>query len=146
MKKTAFLLLGCAAFLAACNNAKAPAASEPTADTVANTTPDTLTYKGEGPAADGSYEYTLSFYGDSTERQADLLQVGVTPQGRDTTAMTTGLVSVIAKDGKTYYRVSENKIDSLTFLQVDDSTLRLVNANLEEPENKGLATDLKLVK
>lgn len=106
---------------------------------------DTLHFAGEGPAADGSYLYNLSLYGDSL-KEAELTVVGMTPKGNDTLAMTVGLVNTFVRGGKTYHRVSENKIDSLTFLQLDDNTLRLVNKDLQESPNKDLNTDLKLVK
>lgn len=139
MKKTALLLCACAAVTAACDcNSKSCTASE--------TAPaDTLTYTGEGPAADGTYEYTLSVWGDSI-RETALLQVGVTPKGRDTVVAATGLLRVIEKDGKTYYRISEGGTDSATFRLTDNQTLRLVSDTFEEPIDTALATDLKLAR
>lgn len=146
MKKSVFVLLGCAVMMTACNNCKKTPATEDSVVTNSTATGvDTLTYEGEGPAADGTYEYTLSLYGDSI-KEADLLQVGNTPQGKDTVAMTRGLVNVISRDGKIYYRVNEDKVDSLTFLEVDANTLRMVDKEFKEPTEPGLITDLKRVK
>lgn len=138
-----WMIVACAAMMASCNNGKTTAPADAT-DTVSTTT-DTLTYKGEGPAADGSYEYTLSLYGDSI-KECSYLEVGVTPQGRDTVAMTTGVANVLAKDGKTYYRISANKEDSVTFLQLNDTTLRLVGNDFRQAGMEGMNTDLKLTK
>lgn len=144
MKKTVFMLLGCAAIMTACNQNQTTSTSDVEPAEICTET-DTLMFKGEGPAADGTYEYTLQLYGD-TIKEASLVEIGNTPQGKDTIAMTTGIVNVISKDGKTYYRVNENKVDSLTFLQVDENTLRLVNDEFQEPTEKALYTELKLQK
>lgn len=136
------MLAACAALVASCNNGGKSATPANAADSTAI---DTLTYKGMGPAADGTYEYTLSLYGDSI-RECAYLAVGVTPKGRDTVAMTTGVANVISKDGNTYYRVSANKEDSVTFLQLNDTTLRLVGNDFQGAAIEAMNADLKLVK
>lgn len=105
---------------------------------------DTLVYEGEGPAADGSYKYTLKLFGDSC-KEFSYEQVGITPKGNDTTARTTGLTAFLKNGGKEYIRVQQVGSDSVTFLKLDDSTYRLVSNDFKEP-SKGLEADLKLKK
>ena len=59
-------------------------------------------------------------------------------------ARTTGIAHLIQHNGKEYVRVQEHKEDSVTFLKLDDTTLRLVSKDFEEA-GEGTNTDLKLV-
>ena len=114
------------------------------ADSVPVTNGDTLTYEGEGPAADGTYKYTLSMYGDSI-KEFSYEQIAETPKGTQTTARTAGIAHLLEHNGKHYVRVQQNREDSVTFLQLNDSTLRLVSEKFEEA-GEGTNTDLKLKK
>lgn len=148
MKKLAFMFAAAAMF-AACQQKGNTSANTENADSLATdstemTVADTLVYEGEGPAADGTYKYSLAIYGENPT-ECDYEQIAVTHEGTQTMAKTTGLASIIEKDGKKYIRVSENKMDSVTFLQLDDTTLRLVSPEFEEAAS-GINTDLKLKK
>lgn len=138
MKKLTFFFVASALFAACQPQAKQTDATIKTADSASI---DTLLYQGEGPAADGTYKYSLAFYGD----ECSFTQVGVTPNGIDTTDMASGLPAHYEIKGKKYIRVSANKEDSVTFRQVNDSTLVLVSNDFEEA-TPGLETVLKLQK
>ncbi|EFA97244.1 hypothetical protein HMPREF9019_0052 [Hoylesella timonensis CRIS 5C-B1] len=146
MKKLA-IMFAAGLMLAACqSNGKKSTAGESQdaaldSATVVNT--DTMAYAGEGPAADGTYKYSLKLYGDSITEFA-YEQVAVTPKGTETMARTTGIAHLIQHNGKEYVRVQEHKEDSVTFLKLDDTTLRLVSKDFEEA-GEGTNTDLKLV-
>lgn len=146
MKKLVFMFAAAAIFAACQQNGKKAANAEGTDSLAADTmiVADTLVYEGEGPAADGTYQYSLSIYGDSIKEFA-YEQVAVTPKGKETMARTTGVARLIENNGKNYVRVQSEKMDSVTFLQLDDQTLRLVSDKFEEAE-EGTNTDLKLKK
>lgn len=146
MKKLVFMFAAAAMFAACQQNGKKAANADGTDSLAADTmiVGDTLTYEGEGPAADGTYQYSLSIYGDSIKEFA-YEQVAVTPKGKETMARTTGVARLIENNGKNYVRVQSEKMDSVTFLQLDDQTLRLVSDKFEEA-GEGTNTDLKLKK
>lgn len=141
--------MAAAAIVAACQqkgnqSANTEGTDSLSGDTTAMVNTDTLTYQGDGPAADGTFKYSLSIYGDSIKEFA-YEQVAETPKGTETLAKTTGVARLLENNGKQYIRVQQNKEDSVTFLQLNDSTLRLVSNKFEEA-GKGTNTDLKLVK
>ena len=145
MKKLVIALAACAFFAACQQKGKGVVNANESEATMADSVQhDTLVYEGEGPAADGTYKYTLSLYGDSINECA-FEEVGITQKGTDTLARTTGLVAFHNHGGKKYLRVQEHKEDSLTFLQLNDSTLRLVSNDFKEA-GSGLNADLKLKK
>ena len=110
MKKLVFMFAAAAMFAACQHNGKNAANAEGTDSLAADTmvAGDTLTYEGEGPAADGTYKYSLSLYGDSIKEFA-YEQVAVTPKGEQTMARTTGVARLIENNGKNYVRVQSEK-------------------------------------
>ena len=70
--------------------------------------------------------------------------------GKDKVLNYTGKAEKIEKDvkgeKKVGYKFTTGKDDALYFLQANDSTLRMVNDQLEEAATKDLNYDLKLVK
>ena len=148
MKKLVLMLTACAVFAACQQNGKSSANAEGTDSTAVDSTAtlsgDSLVYEGEGPAADGTYKYSLKLFGDSTQEFA-YEETAVTPKGTETMARTTGLTAFYENGGKKYIRVQQNGEDSVTFLQLDETTLRLVSNDFIEA-GKGTNTDLKLKK
>lgn len=148
MKKTTFILFACAAIMAACNESKkaTPVATE---DTVAV---DSVVYEGMTPAADcHGINYRLAMSQDST-MGFNLNQSYMKSETEvDTSFNYNGTAIAVTKtiDGKenNYFKLPLAENDTLCFMVLNDSTLRMVNAEFEEPvKTEGMSYDLKLVK
>ncbi len=148
MKKTTFILFACAAIMAACNESKkaTPVATE---DTVAV---DSVVYEGMTPAADcHGINYRLAMSQDST-MGFNLNQSYMKSETEvDTSFNYNGTAIAVTKtiDGKenNYFKLPLEENDTLFFMVLNDSTLRMVNAEFEEPvKTEGMSYDLKLVK
>ena len=148
MKKTTFILFACAAIMAACNDSKkaTPVATE---DTVAV---DSVVYEGMTPAADcHGINYRLAMSQDST-MGFNLNQSYMKSETEvDTSFNYNGTAIAVTKtiDGKenNYFKLPLEENDTLFFMVLNDSTLRMVNAEFEEPvKTEGMSYDLKLMK
>ena len=148
MKKTTFILFACAAIMAACNESKkaTPVATE---DTVAV---DSVVYEGMTPAADcHGINYRLAMSQDST-MGFNLNQSYMKSETEvDTSFNYNGTAIAVTKtiDGNenNYFKLPLEENDTLFFMVLNDSTLRMVNAEFEEPvKTEGMSYDLKLVK
>lgn len=148
MKKTTFILFACAAIMAACNESKkaTPVATE---DTVAV---DSVVYEGMTPAADcHGINYRLAMSQDST-MGFNLNQSYMKSETEvDTSFNYNGTAIAVTKtiDGKenNYFKLPLEENDTLFFMVLNDSTLRMVNAEFEEPvKTEGMSYDLKLMK
>lgn len=148
MKKTTFILFACAAIMAACNESKkaTPVATE---DTVAV---DSVVYEGMTPAADcHGINYRLAMSQDST-MGFNLNQSYMKSETEvDTSFNYNGTAIAVTRtiDGKenNYFKLPLEENDTLFFMVLNDSTLRMVNAEFEEPvKTEGMSYDLKLVR
>lgn len=131
-----------ATMLAACNNGKT-ATNATGSDTIVT---DSAIYEGITPAADCfGIRYRVALAQDST-LGFSLEEAYLKSENEvDTAISCTGVAEVKKVGEKTYYVLSAGK-DAVpyNFLQLNDSTLRMVNADLEESVNKDLNYDLKL--
>lgn len=151
MKKIMFLAAACAAMVA-CNNGKTTANTEGTdSEAQDSSVADSAVYEGMTPAADvAGIKYRVALAKDSTNG----FNVSEAYMKSDTEADTvytyTGNYQVVKKDVKgkanTYYQFELDKDNTVNFLVVNDSTLRLVNTDFEEPDvnRKEMNYDLKL--
>lgn len=156
MKKLLLILAASAAIVACKNgNANQSANNEAVNDSLPTdtTSADSLVYEGVTPAADAEgIKYNLAFVKDSTNgfrlTESYMQNDSVT----ESTENYKGKYAVVTKkdkDGKekTYYQFPTGKQDKLTFLALNDSTLRMVNSNFEEAvATEGMSYDLKLKK
>ncbi|MCI6671006.1 MAG: copper resistance protein NlpE N-terminal domain-containing protein [Prevotella sp.] len=148
MKKS-FILLSLAFALVACQNKdakKEATANEP--QTEATAAVDTLQFSGEIPAADGpGVRYDLSLVNDSSNTFKLTQTYLEAKDGKDEVLNYEGKAEKVVKkvDGKekTAYKFALGKDDAVYFLQVNDSTLRMVNEELEEAVGTELNYDLK---
>lgn len=150
MKKTTFILFACAAIMASCNEGK-KATPVATDDTVAAAV-DSVVYEGMTPAADcHGINYRLAMSQDSTTG-FNLNQSYMKSETEvDTSFNYNGTAIAVTKtiDGKenNYFKLPLAENDTLCFMVLNDSTLRMVNAEFEEPvKAEGMSYDLKLVK
>lgn len=152
MKKIALFAAACAIFAACNNNGKTASnanGQDSTADTTMTATADSSVYMGMTPAADTyGIRYHLALANDSTNgfhlEQAYMKSENEVQQA----SHYTGVAEIIkSKDNKTYYSFKTDGNETIKFLVVNDSTLRMVNDQLEEPEAmEGMNYDLKLQK
>lgn len=148
MKKTLFMLTACIAMMASCNNGKTKATTE-TEDTTAT---DSVVYEGMLPSADSyGISYRLVMAQDSTMGFSLSESYMKSETEVDTTFSYQGNAVADTKtvDGKdnNYLKLPTAENDTTYFLVLNDSTLRMVNADLEEAvKQEGLSYDLKLVK
>ena len=152
MKKIMFLVAACAAMVA-CNNGKTTANNESN-DSAAQDTAvagDSAVYEGMTPAADvAGIKYRVALAKDSSNGFSVVESYMKSNTEADTTYNYTGKYQVIKKDVKgksnTYYQFELGKDNKTNFLVVNDSTLRLVNSDFEEPavNSKDMNYDLKL--
>lgn len=148
MKKTALFLFACAAMIAACNNSK----TTTTAAENDTTAMDSTVYEGMTPAADThGINYRLAMAQDSTMGFALTQSYMKSETEVDTTFHYNGVAVSATKNvnGKdnSYYKLPLAKNDTLYFMVLNDSTLRMVNADFEEAvKTEGMSYDLKLVK
>lgn len=138
------ILVTAAAMLAACNNGKT-ASNANSEDTTAT---DSAIYAGVIPAADCfGIRYRVALAQDSTlgfSLEESYLKAETEV---DTTFTYTGTATVKRVGEDTYYVLpAEKDMPAYNFLQLNDSTLRKVNADLEQSAVKGLNYDLKLQK
>lgn len=146
MKKLFFALAACAAMVACHEKGKTAAASVNDSTVV-----DSICFQGEVPAADGpGVRYELALAGDSTNGFRLTETYLEAENGKDQVNTFSGVAEVIEKDvngqkKKAYKLAAAGATDASYFLVVNDSVLRMVNAELEEAAS-GLNYDLKLVK
>ncbi len=148
MKKVTLMLVACAAFIASCNNGKK---TEPAANTKVEAT-DSTVYEGLTPAADTyGIRYRLALTSDSA-MSFNLTQSYMKSETKvEKTYNYSGKVISLTKTvngaEKSYYRLPTEPNDTINFLVLNDSTLRMVNDQFEEPVTaQGMNYDLKLVK
>ena len=148
MKKIMILAVACAA-LAACQPKAKPATNEAGTDTTAVAATDTTHYEGVVPAADGpGIRYELALANDSTDGFVLTETYLAAKDGKDETHTYNGKKEVMKKtvNGKeqTAYKFDLGKDGGVSyFLVVDDSTLRMVNEELEEAATGADKYDLK---
>ena len=147
MKKVLLMLVACAAMTACQQKGKTAEAM----DNVDSTeTMDSLRFQGEVPAADGpGIRYEVALANDTTNGFSMTRTYLEAENGKDKAESFTGKAEKIEKevDGtkETAYKFVLGDNDAEYFLVVNDSTLRMVNDELEEAASK-LNYDLKRVK
>ena len=151
MKKIMFLVAACAAMVA-CNNGNT-ANNEGTDSAVQDSAAagDSAVYEGLTPAADvAGIKYRVALAKDSSNGFSVSESYMKSASEADTVYNYTGKYQVVEKDVKgkknTYYQFELGKDNKTNFLVVNDSTLRLVNSDFEEPavNTKDMNYDLKL--
>lgn len=147
MKKTMMLVAACAC-LAACNNGKT-AGNAAGQDSVAadSAIADSSVYVGVTPAADSfGIKYRLAVANDST-KGFSMRQAYLESETKESEVFyNSGKTEVVNQNGKTYYKLQMGQNSpSVNFLVLNDSTLRMVNSELQEAAS-GLNYDLKLEK
>ena len=152
MKKIMLMVAACAAMVA-CNNGKTTANNESNDSAAQDTAAagDSAVYEGMTPAADvAGIKYRVALAKDSSNGISVVESYMKSNTEADTTYNYTGKYQVIKKDVKgksnTYYQFELGKDNKTNFLVVNDSTLRLVNSDFEEPavNSKDMNYDLKL--
>ena len=105
----------------------------------------TQVYKGLLPAADCSgIEYTLGIDTVNDSYQLTTVYIDAEGTGKNLSFTSEGKRSMIhrgeGEDARVFYKLTPCGKDtaSVYFMVVNDSTLRLVNADLQEPTNKTL--------
>jgi uncharacterized lipoprotein YajG len=141
MKKVLMLAVACAMF-AACQNGKTTQVAEAT-DTLKG---DSAVYEGLVPSADGAgISYRLALASDSTKGFSLEEAYMKSDTEVDTLYHYEGKASDMNSKGKHYLMLTNAKDDAtFHFLIVNDSTLRMVSNDLEEPVAGELNYDLKL--
>ncbi|WP_276735802.1 copper resistance protein NlpE N-terminal domain-containing protein [Prevotella pallens] len=150
MKKV-FILMAVCATMVACQQKGKQNADAKAGDTTKVEATDSMRYAGEVPAADGpGIRYEIALANDSTNGFSLKETYLKAENGKDKVLNYTGKAEKIEKDvkgeKKVGYKFTTGKDDALYFLQANDSTLRMVNDQLEEAATKDLNYDLKLVK
>ena len=150
MKKIVFMVAACA-LMASCNcnnktNSAAGKADSTAQDSMAT---DSMVYEGTVPAADmAGINYRLAIAQDSSKSFAITETYMKSETDKAGSFSSSGQYKELdGKNNKKYYQLATGKGDTLTFLLLNDSALRMVSNNLEEPDSKsGLNYDLKLKK
>lgn len=149
MKKIV-ILLAASAMLAACNGNK-NAKTAPTQDSTATVTDstdttaqksDSLVYEGMTPAADCEgirYRIAMDAQKKNFTAKEDYMETETQVKN---TFYEKGTIAPYEKNGKKGLKFSTGKDDALYFVTVGDSTLRMVNDELEEAVSGNY--DLKL--
>ena len=153
MKKIMLMVAACAAMVA-CTNGKTTANNESKDSTQdSSVAADSAVYEGMTPAADvAGIKYRVALAQDSTNGFSVSESYMKSDTEADTTYNYTGKYQIVKKDVKgksnTYYQFELGKDNKTNFLVVNDSTLRLVNSDFEEPavNSKDMNYDLKLKK
>ena len=153
MKKIMLMVAACAAMVA-CNNGKTTANNESKDSTQdSSVAADSAVYEGMTPAADvAGIKYRVALAQDSTNGFSVSESYMKSDTEADTTYNYTGKFQIVKKDVKgksnTYCQFELGKDNKTNFLVVNDSTLRLVNSDFEEPavNSKDMNYDLKLKK
>lgn len=148
------LLVAACAAMVACNNGKTTANKETSDSTCLDSVAaDSAIYEGMLPAADVSgIKYRIALATDSTHGFSASEAYMRSETEADTVYNYTGKYQIIKKDIKgksnTYYQLELGKDNKTNFLVLNDSTLRMVNTDFEEPDvqTKGMSYDLKLKK
>ena len=152
MKKIMFLVAACADMVA-CNKGKTTTNNEGADSTAQDSVVagDSAVYEGLTPAADvAGIKYRVALAKDSTNGFSVSESYMKSDSEVDTVYNYTGNYQVVEKDVKgkknTYYQFELGKDNKTNFLVVNDSTLRLVNSDFEEPavNSKDMNYDLKL--
>ena len=152
MKKIMLMVAACAAMVA-CYIGKTTANNECNDSAAQDTAAagDSAVYEGMTPAADvAGIKYRVALAKDSSNGFSVVESYMKSNTEADTTYNYTGKYQVIKKDVKgksnTYYQFELGKDNKTNFLVVNDSTLRLVNSDFEEPavNSKDMNYDLKL--
>ena len=152
MKKIMLMVAACAAMVA-CNNGKTTANNESNDSAAQDTAAagDSAVYEGMTPAADvAGIKYRVALAKDSSNGFSVVESYMKSNTEADTTYNYTGKYQVIKKDvmgtSNTYYQFELGQDNKTNFLVVNDSTLRLVNSDFEEPavNSKDMNYDLKL--
>ncbi len=141
MKNVMMLVVACAMF-AACQNGK----TNQVAGAADSTAVDSAVYEGLVPSADGAgIRYRLAVANDSTKGFTLDEAYMKSETEVDTLFRYEGKASDMSVKDKKYLMLS-TKTDpkAYHFLVVNDSTLRMVNSELEEPVGSDLNYDLKL--
>lgn len=152
MKKIMFMVAACAAMVA-CQNGKSTANNEGTDSTTQDSAVvgDSTVYEGMTPAADVvGIKYRVALAKDSTNGFSVSEAYMKSATEADTVYNYTGTYQIVKKNVKgkdnTYYQFELGKDNKTNFLVVNDSTLRLVNTDFEEPavNTKDMNYDLKV--
>lgn len=149
MRKVVLFAAACA-LLAACGNGKTAGNAEGV-DSLDSVAVDSAVYTGVTPAADCfGIRYRLALAQDSTNGFSLSEEYLKSENEVDTAFAYSGTAKVMEnqdKSGKTYYVLRTGKgNEAYNFLQLNDSTLRMVNADLEEAVTGAENYDLKLQK
>lgn len=151
MKKVLVLVVACATMVA-CQQKGKTTEEAAAKDSASVEVVDSMRYAGEVPAADGpGIRYELALAADSTDGfSMTETYLAAKNDGKDDVKKFTGKAEKIEKDvkgeKKVAYKFTLGKDGAAYFMVVNDSTLRMVNDQLEESANKSLNYDLKLVK
>ena len=140
MKRTFILMAAAVAMLAACNGnktAKTTSSNDSTADstvtdTMAQAAGDSLVYEGMTPAADCEgirYRIAMDAQKKNFTAKEDYMESETEVKN---TFYEKGTIAPYSKNGKKGLKFSTGKDDALYFVAVGDSTLRMVNDELEE--------------
>ena len=148
MKKSVLGIIAFAAMMTACNNGKTS-----TAEAVDSVATDSAVYEGVVPAADSfGISYRLALASDSTKGYSLTQSYMKSETEIDTTFEYAGTVeetkATVGGKENTYYKLLvTGEEPAAYFMVLNDSTLRMVNSELEEPvAHEGMSYDLKLVK
>ena len=150
MKKVLVLMAACATMVACQQKGKTEKSAEANDSAKVEAT-DSMRYAGEDPAADGpGIRYEIALAADSTNGFSVKQTYLEAEKGKDLVYNYTGKAEKIEKDvkgtKKVGFKFAMGKDETVYFLQANDSTLRMVDENLQETGIKGLNYDLKLVK
>ena len=151
MKKLLTLAVA-AALVAACNNTGKTASTGAGVDSLAqdSTLGDSVRYEGVIPAADGpGIKYNVAIASNDSTVGYSLTQTYLEAKDGQSTFASTGTVENIKKDGdgkevQAYRLVGKTKEDDTYLLIVNDSTVRVVNADLKLESQTPEKYDLKL--
>jgi len=150
MKKT-FLVVAAIGLLAACQQRGKPCVGCGNCRLAETAQEVNETYRGTLPAADGpgiDYELTLTAAAGSrdTVYALNMTYIDAEGPGKHRTVRTEGRLRHTGKPGKRAYRLDpKNGEEVMYFAVVNDSTLRLVNEDLQEAAS-GLNYDLMKVR
>ena len=140
MKKVFVLMAACATMVACQQKGKADAEAK------AGDTAQTEVAAADGPGI----RYEIALAADSTNGFSMKETYLEAENGKDKVSNYSGNAEKIEKDvngaKKVAYKFATGKDGAVYFLQANDSTLRMVNEELEESVTKELNYDLKLVR
>lgn len=151
MKKVFVLMAACATMVACQQKGKADAEAKAGDTAQTEVAADTMHYEGVVAAADGpGIRYEIALAADSTNGFSMKETYLEAENGKEKVSNYSGNAEKIEKDvngaKKVAYKFATGKDGAVYFLQANDSTLRMVNEELEESVTKELNYDLKLVR